>query len=376
MKAFSHLRVRRWLFPSLIFAIIYLSIDFSLWILARHLHIRSFPREVGDMVRRFHELVLCGAAVVYGLHRSTAYPPASRKGYRDWLRATPWHPGMRLPLGPALLAWQDGFVGIVLLGLAHWHAHVSVWPVLLALCVPFEIGSILALSYAHPWGAYGILFGLAFVARWFQRPDIAAGIAVAILIFTQYALHRSLLGFPWEAEPSDARKAKREGGLEMIPPDTQPLVRTRSALAGSALFGVWLWCWICLDAGDSLSPAEFKAAALLLVAVVLIGVLLRWVVYTGRYHCPVTLFGRIATGRLIIPGYDYVFLPPAVAVPVAGLLPIWLTAAGLPASFVIASTAAVCLLILLIAPPSMRIWQLTGTHRTVGSASGQRGLKA
>ncbi len=66
---------------------------------------------------------------------------------------------------------------------------------------------------------------------------------------------------------------------------------------------------------------------------------------------PLTLFGRIVTGRLIIPGYDYVMLAPAAALPVAALLPIGLAAVGLPWPVILSVTVGVSLSIVLIAPP-------------------------
>lgn len=377
MRAYYFTRMRPWVLSAVLFAGIYFSIDLSLWLLARRLHIQSFPPEIGAMVERFHKTVLCGAAVVYALQRASGYHPAIRKGYRDWLRTTPWHPGMNLPLGPAMLALRDVVVVGLFVALGHWHTRISVLPVLLAFCWAFEFGSLMTLSSSYAWGAYGILFGSAFVLRWVQHPEIAAAFAGAMLIFTQYALHRSLAGFPWEPKPAELNRVKGEGSLAMIPPDTQPLVSTRSALAGSALVGVWLWCLLCLE-GLLFPLTTFQATVLgvFLIALTGFGMLLRWTAYSSKYHCTLSLLGRIATGRLIVPGYDYAILAPATALPVAGLLPIWLATTGLPASVIISITAAACLAILMIAPPSMRVWQLTGTHRAVGFMAGQPRMRA
>lgn len=375
MRAY-YLRIQPWVNGALVFVTAYFFFDFMLMLLAWRMGIHSFPAAVGLMSAKVHNVILLSAAAIYGFKRPSSSHPMSRKGYRDWLRTTPWHPRMKLPLGPVMLVWQDAMVLLVLLSLAHWHAHVSVLPVVLAFCCGYAIASLPPLLGSYSWGAYGTFFGVAFVARWIQTPEIAAPLSVALLLYTQFALRKSLQRFPWERKPPEVDHSLRQGMLALIPRDTRPLVPTRRALVGSALLGVWLWC--VLSIGDAQFPptiaGTIQGSALMagFAAFLLLG---RWTAYCGPYRAPLTLFGRIVTGRLIIPGYDYVMLAPAMALPVAALLPIGLTAMSVPWPVILSITAAVSLSIVLIAPPSMPVWQLTGTHRAIGVAAGQRTLR-
>lgn len=369
MKTYVH--IRRWAGPVLFFSICYLMTDAGLWMLARQMHIRSFPPEVRAMLDRIHLSILCFSSGACGILRATQFHPVSRKGYLDWLRATPWHPGMKLPLGPATLVWWDMLVLFAAAALAHWHLHQSILLPLLSFCCAYVVFSLVPLSSTFRWSAYVLGVGLAFVARWIQSPEISGSIAGGLLLLTQYALWRSLRGFPWDREPA-ADPLTRQGWLGMIPPDTKPLVPAHRALAGCAAFGVWLWAILCL-AMVRPGPAEVSLSFCLAAV---IGLVFRSLAYCGKYHPPLTLLGRLRTGHLIIPGYDYVMLASAAVLPIAAVLPLAFAAIGAPAPFSISATAAACLAVLLMAPPSLRVWQLTGTHRAVGIATGQGAMRA
>lgn len=366
----------QWMKGAAYFAVFYFTIDVALWLLAWHMRIRSFPPDVGAMLGKTHLTVLCAAAMFYGLYRSSNFHPVSRKGYRDWLRTTPWHPGMKLPLGPATLACRDAIVIAVFLALAHWHAHVSILPVGLAFGYAFLIGSMSALASSYRWGAFWIFFGLALVTCWIETPPIAAAMLCVVLTYAQFALVQSLRRFPWERKPAAVDWTMRQGVLDMIPAGTGPLIKTRTALAGPALLGVWLWCILSL--AEVRFPPNFAGAlqgGITMAAVTSFALLLRWWAYCGTYRPPLTLLGRIVTGRLIIPGYDYVMLAPATALPLSALLPFGLAMIGLPWPVILSITAAASVAVVLIAPPSMAVWQLTGTHRAVGTAATRRGVR-
>ena len=49
---------------------------------------------------------------------------------------------------------------------------------------------------------------------------------------------------------------------------------------------------------------------MLFLYVTVIALVVRLLIYTGPFRPPISLRGRIATGRWVIPGYDYVLLAP------------------------------------------------------------------
>lgn len=362
-----YLSIRRWGFPALAFLLAYFAIDIALWVMAQRLPIHPFPPEVATMVAQIHMGILCVCSGFYGFYRAASHP-INHKGYLEWLRASPWHPRMKLPLGPATLVWWDVPVLLSAAALAHWHVHRPMFEPFLIFSCAYIFFSLAPLSSTFLRGGYVAFVGLAFVARWIQDIQLAATVAAVVICFTQYALWRSLRAYPWERKtPADPLTS--QGWLSMIPPNAEPRVPTHRALAGCALLGVWLWAALCL-AGAQLRPID---ASVLLCSAATMGVLIRWAAYCGKYKAPLTLLGRLRTGHLIIPGYDLVMLAPATVLPVAMLLPLALGGIGASPPITVATTSATSLAILLVAPPSLRVWQLTGTHRTIGSSTGQRG---
>src|SRR5205823_2709487 len=92
-------------------------------------------------------------------------------------------------------------------------------------------------------------------------------------------------------------------------------------------------------------------------------VFFRFVNYRRGYAPPISLAGRLATFRWIIPGYDQIFLGPVFALfgtGVGAALAMWL--GGGPGE---ATALAIFFLALLglSSPPSLKQWRLTGQHR-------------
>ena len=99
----------------------------------------------------------------------------------------------------------------------------------------------------------------------------------------------------------------------------------------------------------------------------------RLIRYLNGYAPPLSLLGRLGTGRLIIPAYDQVFVAPLLAMVVAGAayvlsgLPLraaapvlaWLHAPQWTAPI----TFALVAFIIASGRPSLRHWRLCGGHR-------------
>ncbi len=124
--------------------------------------------------------------------------------------------------------------------------------------------------------------------------------------------------------------------------------------------------WWCYALGAWISPGwlaslvNFPAWMLLMQ---------RGVLYFRGYASPISLGGRIATFRWIIPGYDRaaLFVPLAIlAFPTIMMLSLYL---GIPRSEATPILAAALILITLTTPPKLKRWRLTGQHRLVPAIS-------
>jgi len=121
-------------------------------------------------------------------------------------------------------------------------------------------------------------------------------------------------------------------------------------------------------------PPDIASLSWLVGGIVLTLVALLVVVrLVAKHWPPINPLGRIATGRLIIPGYDYVFVGAIASFVVYAGLGWGLTRVG---GFGVASggiALAVALVVLWRLTPSRDEWRLTGHHRVMCSKpSGQR----
>ena len=126
------------------------------------------------------------------------------------------------------------------------------------------------------------------------------------------------------------------------------------------LVGWWAYAledWITLR-------MQFPMIMFLLAQTVLIN---RGSLYFRGYAPPISLWGRIATFRWIIPGYDRALL----AFPLALLALPAVILAGAPFGIeprqCTPAVAAIMVFITLSTPPTLRNWRLTGRHRLVAA---------
>jgi hypothetical protein len=123
----------------------------------------------------------------------------------------------------------------------------------------------------------------------------------------------------------------------------------------------WLFFCVAWQTRDANHVEQGLQNALgLITAVAIAG---RILVYIVGYVPPISLLGRIITGRWIVPGYDIVFIAPLVAVLAAVLLPEAAIAVGLSKIVTYAATTGVVAWLTLTLPPRRTDWQLTGHHR-------------
>ena len=141
-----------------------------------------------------------------------------------------------------------------------------------------------------------------------------------------------------------------------------------TSLCLSALAGWWSYCFI--------KCAQMEAEPGLVLVLAVGAGLVRLAIYCGNVAPPFNVLGRIASGRIILPGFDQVFLAPlaVVLIGVAGGWIIQRSGNWYPEAE--AGTMALVSLVLLTGGPTLQHWMLTGRLRfrtpSAQNANGQR----
>ena len=94
----------------------------------------------------------------------------------------------------------------------------------------------------------------------------------------------------------------------------------------------------------------------------------RLLIFMGDYRPPVSISGRLATGRLLLPGYDKAFLPSIFAVLAGYAMPMLFAQLAVPPIGAFSASIFVVVLLLLTLKPTLREWHYTGHHRLLPGA--------
>jgi len=363
------------------FIVIYAVIELGLSLIQLALPVMAGVRELQE-IKNMRAVMLGVAAAWYAVYRLWRFHPACNREYAGWLSLSPWTAARPLPLGPIHLVWQDlAIVGALTL-IAGFHAHVdpAIPGVAFGLIYLGGLTCLLAVTRQWPaWVALGFLWptlALPGAAGW-----PAVGIGGALILVLWHGQRQSLRAFPWGF--LDHARSKGTGGesilhkeihvegvtnpangksfsvgwplVALTPKLVKEPVRLSSGFWISALVGWWMFCASARINSDPLSPLVLLFAVL--------AAMLRLVLYSGTVVPPFNVWGRIATGRIIVPGFDRVFVTPMAAVLVAILGSIIVGHCG--SWFRVAEScvmAAVCF-VLITGGPTLRNWLLTGHHR-------------
>jgi hypothetical protein len=319
-------------------------------------------------------------AISYGLFRVLLFHPLYSSEYRQWLELTPWNIRHPLPCGPARLVPQDGIVMAVLAGAAHGVPEV-------ALSIPFVVvgaylvaltPSFFVLQRRHL--GYATLLGLVLAIRFSEWPLVAGASLFVTYVMAAIGLQRTLAEFPWTdlpevfqqtnwAEKMAEQKGKGVAGWpwDLLNPQREFLV----VPLADAL-------WIAVLVGGALHAADvtlmrlfqprnpFPIGAAFFAYGMIGGTLTRLSLYVTSFASPINFWGRVATGRLIIPSYDVAIVGPLLALAAYGAGMSTIGLLGQPWSLYCAPVGAgLATFFLLHTGPSQRRWELLGKHRAV-----------
>ena len=300
-------------------------------------------------------------ALFYVAYRVWTFHPAMRPDYYQWLASTPWTSSQPLPLGPIHLVWQDLLlVGIgVAVGWPRLQTQALIPAQVFLFAYLAGLAFTLGFTEAGRW-SYGIVVGLGFMALFARHPQFFVGAAAASYGIAYLGVRSALARFPWQDSI--------DGAYRNIIRQTQPLgwshdrlgpPRTREFPLG-IMFALGLligWWWYVL-ATHGFVHVPFYPTVLLLAVI-------RLFVYCNGYLPPISLAGRLAAGRWIIPSYDQVFVAPVLALMVGVAAWFVVHQAGWDAAVVQPIALTLTIWITFGIGPSPRVWQLTGNHRIV-----------
>lgn len=279
-------------------------------------------------------LLACG----WGYVAISLRHPACDQDYADWLRSTPWAPGLPLPRGPVRLSLPH-FLGCsclsvvaLLVGLTSpltpsWHAVIPL-PAMLA-------GASLALLHANwltrqRWCVYSTI--VAVLACLLLPPMYALSVApLAAYGIGLLGVKAALREFPWLTPTPSAPPLGWPYAALLSEPSEMRVETWEAALRGSLVccgilivFG-WLLPPVTNPDDDPAIAAQmFGGLGCLMLAALRLG-------SYGPAVCPVLCWGhRVGAGRWIVPKHDQIFAIGGAIVVAGCLLPLLLNAIGFP----------------------------------------------
>ena len=194
--------------------------------------------------------IKCGGIFVvigfYSVLRVTGYHPLGDSGYSTWLSTTPWRKGVRLPLGPLHLVWED----IVTVGVAAVGVFLAGNDWLIPVAI-FAASYTMILIFAAPrWTPRVVEYFTGFawpaVVLWWVYPWVASSLIVSILVVSQLGLWMVLAQFPWETkldEEHQKEKGLRTANVWQLGPRPQmgriPVVH---GVVVPVMIGWWIYC--------------------------------------------------------------------------------------------------------------------------------------
>jgi hypothetical protein len=311
----------------------------------------------------FHAICFLTAFGIFGLIRGATAHPALNSAYASWLESTAWHLPLPLPGMPVHLVWEDALV----LGLLEIDRHfLSNRPyceglsVFLFLYLLSQLFVLARDKSSHPH-LIVLAFGLPGLALLIPNFVEMAALMGFLFLVTLDGQRQLLNAFPW---PSSKPRSLNLGPLGLLGPVAKGESRSHALLHG-VYAGWFFYCgihlikWILKLNGN---PSDIDMLTQVLYFVPAIAAITRLIVYVANYRPPLSIPGRLATGRILLPRYDCVLIAPLV-IGLFTLVPVMLENRGVPLEIHAAITVCISIIAAFDLPPSLKWWKLCGEHR-------------
>jgi len=210
------------------------------------------------------------------------------------------------------------------------------------------------------------LFLAPFTIYPFANRYFAALVLMLIYIICRVGLRQFLSGFPWNTRywKVDTVKELREQAIRQRvigwPFKYLNVYETYEiSILGAFILSLLLTWWLHVIQWFLGGP--FLVGLFIMLALYV--ACWRAAVYCVMYRPPISLLGRIFTGRLIIPRYDKIFIAPICILLAGLLLPLGLIKMGYYGTWIFELSFFLMFFLALSLPPNLREWRLTGAHR-------------
>jgi len=307
------------------------------------------------------------ASALYGYYRVRVFHPFYSRKYREWLCLIPWSVDKPLPQGPVHLIWADLITLIPLTILAYSNfSIVAIVPLIVFLCVYLVM---ICITFVAEQASFAVLclFLVPFTIYPFANLYVAFLVVLVLYIICWVGLRQFLRGFPWNTKywKADTVKELREQAIRQRVIGWPFRYLNVYGTSGISVFGAFvlsllLTWWLHVIRWVFDGPHFFVGFSIIFVIYV---ALFRTGAYGGIYRPPISLLGRIFTGRLIIPGYDKIFIAPICILLVGIALPLVLLKMGYGSKWIFELSFFLIFFLALSLPPNLREWRLTGAHR-------------
>ena len=279
------------------------------------------------------------------------------------------------PLHPVL---QDAVVIGVLTMIAVWHAHGSaLLPV--EIFIIFQLaGMTLLLAIARRWWSclvLGFLWPALLLPAAEGLPSSLLLVAIALVVW--HGHRQCLKAFPWDflsvinrptgsvlqteirIDLNNRNSSSAQAGLGWpymaLSPKIRPVtVSHLTSVCLGTLFGWWSYCFIECARPDPLPE--------LLMLFSFITAFFRLATYVNGTTSPFSLWSRIVWGRILVPGFDKIFLTPLLAVVVGVLGGMLVKHSGDWVPVTESCIFGLIWYVLFAGGPTLRNWILTGQH--------------
>lgn len=222
---------------------------------------------------------------------------------------------------------------------------------------------------------YAVGFGVGLMVRCWNHFSLFALAAAATYIIAFYGLRCALVHFPWDSSwPQERRNgvpfpdvsSKKRLSLGwpfgwMSPKIPKDMIYQRRDVVLMGLLAGW-WVYVL---GSLVSNLEERRPFLAIFpwGILIFAVVTRLITYLTGFSPPISLVGRFATGRLIVPGFDQVFVAPLLAFLFGSSMMFLIPFANLNAEYWYPITFAAIWIIAWGLGPDFKTWTLTGNHR-------------
>src|SRR4051812_16452009 len=264
----------------------------------------------------------------YGAYRALKFHPVVHSKYRQWLELSPWTNRLPLPLGPVMFGWQDALLIAAVSALASLRYGVAPLMPFTAFATIYAVFACLPLLMLKRGAeCIAIVVLLPLMILFGHRGNMRFDVAGVCFMIAQIGMWQTLAKFPWPREtpkpPTDwlGFPVNKLGPIASVH-RIEPGVGTGFAL----IIGWWIAA-ITLTVPEMSAPGMVNSIRGVCIIAAGLMALIRFGLYCGTYGSPITLWGRIWTGRWLIPNYDYVLIAPLIVACSGVVLPqigLWL----------------------------------------------------